>query len=443
MPRVPFAPARCLLALGAVIAAVAFAFSPPAAASPCVAAPIKPETEDRDQILAEARAYARSDRYRQARALFRWLIDKQPTDQEAWLGVAQVDAWEGCYGKAEQELRDMLARNPRDLEARAGLIDVLMWEARWDEAATHIERGLAFDAQASALLLRQAKLLYWSGEVARALEVAEHAQRHTPNDEDIRALRRRLYRGQARALARVDSFPSGLPSLYTLGGQGIQRAGKFELSAGTLLYRYTGGGLVDPLVDGRHTFGVLGHPGVGATAGMSVGFGAPAHWVPSFEAKVFASIPVAGRVSGYFAYAWWQYRTNKTVHIFAPALVYSPREDIHLELKWWTSYVVLEPLSENSTALRTGVVHAVGLLGAMRVLPQLTLNASYVYGAQLDENPALSQLFPLRSHVATVFGEWALGNDYGVQPLLGFERRQSPMTVVLILSAETGIYVRW
>ncbi len=430
----------CLIAIVAVI--VEPSLTSIAAAKSCEPSPVQPSTDQRDRVLEQARAAARSARLAEARALFHWLAERQTTDQEAWLGLSLVNAWDGCLEQAERGFRYLLSLDPRDVEARAGLIDVLTWQADWQQAWENLEAGLALDSHAPSLLYRHARLTYWSGDAPLALERLELAMRYGANDAEAKLLRRRLFLDQVRTLMRIDAFPAGYPNVYTWGMQALHRVKRFELTAGTTLYRHSGGN-EDMMVDGRHSVGVVYHPAIATTTGLSVGFGAPARWVPDAEVRAWTNFPLVRRFSGFFSYALWRYGDHKSVHIFAPALGYTVHDDFSLELRWWSSYVVLHTQPRAGDSPKSGLVHSVGLLGRVRLAPELTVGATYTYGTQLDENPIISRLFPLRSHVASFFSDWALGFHYGIQPLVGFERRRAPNSAVYVLSSELGVYWRW
>lgn len=413
-----------------------------AAAAPCEPRPVEPPNQDREEVLALARAAAHDGRYSEARSLFYWLVEQRDQDQEAWLGMSLVDAWSGCLDRAEEGFRLLLARNARDTEARAGLIDVLSWKTEWDNAWANVHAGLALDPSSPALLLRESKLLFWSGDATRAADRLRRAEREGATPEDTKPLRSQLYLRQVHSTLRFDAFPAGYADVYTWGLSGLQRAGRFELGVGTLLYRRSGG-KTRMLADGRHSVEVRYHPSIGTLLGLSAGFGLPSHWVPTAEGKAWGVFPIGSLFSGFFAYGLMQYGTHKSVHIFAPAFGFSPGDGVHLEARWWTAYVAIHDAPDPSEPLRSGFAHSIGFAGKTRLVPELTLSASYVYGTQLDENPIISRLFPLKSHIATLSASLALNERCGVEPMLGFERRRSTAAAVSIFSAELGAYFRW
>ncbi len=402
--------------------------------------PTRPNTHE--GRLAEARSYAIAGQFPTARGLYQSLIHEDHADQSALLGLALVDAWSGCRENAEREFRQMLEHNARDVEARAGLIDVLMWNAHWDEARGVLEQGLTLDPDSPALLTRQAKVLFWSGDAARAIETADRVERMVPADDDIRALRDKMFLGEVRTYARIDAFPSGYPNLYSAGVQGLQRIRTAELSVGTHVQRYVGAGRSSE-ADGRHTVGVAVHFGVGVTAGLGVGFGAPAHVVPTSEAKFFVTAPLVSIFTGQFSYSLWEYRDSKAVHIFAPELGLAVHDDVTVLLRWWAAYATLHPPPSASASPQDGLVHTFSLRGVWRPRSRLAIGAAYTYGIQLDENPPTFSLFALRSHIGNVFANWGVNRTFGITANASLERRAGPSSVVLITSFECGAYVRW
>jgi len=439
MLRAPNARFRSIMRRSVIVHAL---LASEAAATPCEPVRVQPDSEQRDKVLERAREAAHSGRLAEARSLFHWLTERNPTDQEAWLGLSLVNAWDGCHEQAEGGFRYLLQRNARDVEARAALIDVLTWRAEWPRVWEQLDAGLALDPNAPALLYRQAKLTFWSGDASLARARLQLAVRNGAHEPEVKFLGRQLFLDQLRTFMRVDTFPAGYPNIYSWGMHALHRLNRFEIMLGTSLYRHSGG-REDMMVDGRHHAGLLYHPAMATSVGVSVGFGSPARWVPDLEARLWTVFPLVKTFSGFFSYAIWQYGQHKSVHIFAPALGYTIRDELSLELRWWSSYVALHTPPQVGDAPRTGLVHSIGLLGRVRLAPELTVGATYTYGTQLDENPIISRLFPLRSHVASFFSDWALAFHYGIQPQLGFERRQAPHTAVHILSGEMGVYWRW
>jgi tetratricopeptide (TPR) repeat protein len=422
----------CICALGASRAS----------AEPCGAAAIEPTQVEPAAVFAEARAYASDNEYAKARAIYLWLLERDAKDREARLALSRLDAWEHCYNRAEQRYHTLLREKPADIEARAGLIDILMWSERWPEARTQIDLGLALTPNAPELWQRLARWLRWSGDRAAAMRAAERAEALAPDDLDTRLLRDRLFIGQLRAGLRIDVFPHVYPDLYTATIGGLQYWKRLELGVDAQVITRTGSVDRQAIVDGLYTATGIYHANGGSSVGVSLGFGAPARAIPAFTAKGWFLLQIASRWSGFFAYSFWQYHNDKTAHIFAPAVGYALTDDIQLELRWWTSFLVLQrPMASAATA----VVNAVSGRVTWRVLTPWFLGMSYTYGPQLDQAPTQYTFLHIQSHVFNVYADWLVSRRWGVSPLLGFEwrRAQGGAPVALIYSGEVASYVRW
>jgi hypothetical protein len=153
--------------------------------------------------------------------------------------------------------------------------------------------------------------------------------------------------------------------------------------------------------------------------------------------------PILPRLSGEFAYSLWQYRIPKTLHIFNPALTYES-EHIRIDLRWWSTYVVLPPPEEDFATATTGWVHAVSLRISWNPLRETMLGASYTYGPELDRNPFSYQLLGSSSHTIAVFADQLVQPGFGLAPSLSLERRRPQDALAIsIFSAELAAYLRW
>jgi tetratricopeptide (TPR) repeat protein len=398
-------------------------------------------SEDAVVVFTKARAHAADGDYATARALYRSLVARDTREREARLSLARLDAWEHCYERAEQQYNQLLHEKPGDVEARAGLIDLLMWTERWDEAHTEIEAGFALAPDTPELWQRRARWLRWLGDRAAAMRAADHAEALAPGDEDIRALRDRLFVGQLRSSLRIDLFPHAYPNLYTATLNGLQYWKQLELGVDAQFIGRFGGTERTAIVDGLYTASAIYHTHGASSVGLSLGFGAPAHAIPTFAAKGWLLLQIASRWSGFFSYAFWQYHDDKTAHIFAPAVGYALSDAIQLELRWWTSILVLQPPMKSAVI---DFVNAISGRVAWRVSAPWVLGMSYTYGPQLDQAPREYTFLHIKSHVVAVFADWLVARSWGLSPLLSFEwRRSANGAPAQIYSAEVAAYVRW
>jgi tetratricopeptide (TPR) repeat protein len=417
-------------------------------AAPCVTAAIKPRGADRAHVLAEAEAHVAAQRYPEARAMFGWMLARNPKDRDARFALAKINAWERCFESAAAGYREVLRAEPADMEARAGLVDMLLWDGRWPEARAVIDAGLRISPAQPELWLRRARLLLWTGDTVRAVAAADRAEQLAPNDLDLRAWRDALFLGQLRAGVRADFYPAAYPSIYAANLQVLQRWHAFDLAADAQAIERTGGYLSKPLIDGRYALSAIYRATGDLAAGLSLGFGAPAKVVPQYEAKVSVWATVWVRWTGSFAYSFWHYRDDKSAHIFAPTLAYALNDDLQLEARAWISYLVLPRLLDPAL---TKLAVAAGVRGIWHVWHPLRLMLSYTYGPQFDTyRPELEQpddhygFLSLKSHIVGLSADWLIQRAWGLVPGVGFERRQAPNgTVVHIFLAELSSYFRW
>jgi hypothetical protein len=376
--------------------------------------------------------------------LYRTLLARRDHDDEARLGLARIQAWQGSWDAAGGAFRQVLARHPHDVDARSALFDLLMWQRRWNEAQRLVDTGLDLQPRAAALLMRRARLQHWRGDETEAVKTAALAEIEAPLEPYLEEMGYRFFLGEARLIARVDAFPGGYPNQYQVGALAMQRSHKLEVAAGSYLYQRSGGADGARLVDNRYFAALNYHLGVGTQSGLSLAFGSPSHFVPRFEAKFSFLGPISRRLTGYFAYAAWLYDGGKVVHIFAPALGFAVRDDLEIDLRWWSSYVILNPPPGPQPVQDAELVHSAGLYGTYHASARVDVGLGYTYGVVLDQIPGLYQLLDLRSHIVTSYADWIVGRSFGVRPLLALERRRTGnQPAILVFSTELSIYTRW
>jgi tetratricopeptide (TPR) repeat protein len=407
----------------------------------CASAPLAVHGEDTAKVLERARAHAASGDYAHARGLYEGLLAQDPELRDARLGLARTDGWARCYRRAEHAYRALLRANPADAEARSGLIDVLFWQDRRGEATRVLEQGLVHSPRSAELWQRSSLLSLRNDDRQQALTAAERALALAPQDPELRALRERIYMSVLRAGVRVDAFPADSPNLYK-GMLGVwHRLGRFELSADALIQDRAGGALTSPIVDGLYTLGAGYHTGPLASLGVSVGLGAPARSLPRYLARAWLSSNFVAHWSAGLSYALWRYASDKTAHIVAPELAFTPDDDWRFELRGWGTWLVAHDAVSGGSHLGTAL--AVGARVERQVVRGVRLAAAYTYGPQLDHVVLSPDFVRLTSHVLALIGDVALDRRYGLQPIAGLEHRQIQQRAQWIWSAELGAYMRW
>jgi tetratricopeptide (TPR) repeat protein len=429
-----------------VLAAAIVLSAPPARAANCAVSAYYPSARVREAALLEAGELASNGRWADARAVYLWVLARHDEDPEALFGLARVDAWGGCWAISEAEYRRVLAAHPGDADVRAGYVDLLVWRGRLAEAERILEEGLGQTSARTAppLLARAARFAQWRGDATTAVRLADEAEHGAPDDGDVRAMRDRMFLGEARATAHADFYPGGYQNLYSLSTQVLQRAGRFEVYGGAqLLERYGGttASSANTVLDGRYPFGIAYHPALGATIGAEVAPGAPSNAIPVVALKGWGMAPIVGPFDAFFAYSFWYFAGGEVVHIFNPAFGIALPHDFRLDVRGWISSVILPAMANKEG--QSDVVGAGGLALTWSATPRLDAGVTGTYGAEADPG-TLYQLLEYRSLLASLFVDALLGRRGGLRPLVGVEYRTPPSGPGLwIASIEMGAYGRW
>jgi hypothetical protein len=419
----------------AVVLGLCLVFPRVSRAADCAVSAYYPSARTRESALLEAGELASNGHWADARAVYLWVLARHPDDAEALFGLARLDAWGACWALSEAEYRRVLAAHPGDADVRAGYIDLLIWRGRLDEAERVLREGP--DSKSPSLLARSARFAYWRGDATAAVRLADAAERGAPDDGDLRAMRDRMFLGEARLTVHFDKYPAGYPDLFSVATQILQRTGRLEVYGGPqLLVRYAGSSTTKTVMDGRYPLGLAYHPALGATVGGEIAPGAPSNAIPVLSLKGWILSPIIGRLDAFFAYSFWYYSIGEVVQIFNPSLGIALPHEFRLDVRGWVALANLLGSHGQSEA-----VGAAGAQLAWSATPRLDMGGTYTYGAEVDLSPTVTQLLKYRSHVATVYVDWLLGRHGGLRPLGGVDYRIDQ--AITIWSLEMSAYGRW
>ncbi len=429
---------RLALAAAFALALACALVSRPARASDCLASDAKPTAPRRVATLREAQKLAYAKRYPDARALYLWVLAREPADETARTGLARVDAWDGCWSMAEREFRQVLYADPTNDDARAGLVDLYMWQNEWSLARGQIDAGLALDPKSETLLIERARLAHFSFDDTEAIAIVEALDQRKVKDEELEELRDELFHGEASLAFRADVYPSDYPNIYTMDAELLQRWHKFDFTLGAHLVDWVGGGLTDAIVDSERTLRIGYHPDPGVTVAIEGGFGNPGVVLPQGEFAAELGFPIYRKLTGVLDYDYWQYSTSESVHILSPTLAYEWNDQWDFAVHAWIVHVGVGDTGVGEWA------ETWGANASWKPVPRLTLMVYYTYGVELDRDPTFVQLFQLRGHVVTLSADWLVTHDWGVRALIAGERReQDGVPTIYIGSLGGGAYVRW
>lgn len=369
-------------------------------------------------------------------------LSAQPTDDEARAELARVDAWDGRWAESEAGYREVLSRHPDDVESRAGLVDVFLWQSRWGEAEGEIDRGLARAPGSAPLLLRRARLAHWRGDAVAAARHLDEALRASPADQEVRAMRDVVFRGEARLVLRDEVFfaPAGTQGFPSADVAVLQAWRTLRLSARTEQSQRFGADASSRSYNGLHFLGLAWVPRAGWSAHVELGVGAPATAVPRWLGRVGLSAPLGSRLTASGSYSHWRYDSGQVVHLFNPALGVALTDALRVEARYWFAYVVAP--GPGGAAVADGA-SSFGLRVSWRPSTRFELGAEYTYGVQLDRLPVGLQLIAIRGHIVSVGADLRVAPALGLRPALRVELRTSPGALLPIVGPELGVYTRW
>jgi tetratricopeptide (TPR) repeat protein len=397
---------------------------------------------DRDAAMTEARARIAEGALDAARAIYARLLSADPSDDEARFGLARIDAWQGRLAEAEGALRDLLTRHPADADVRASLVDVLTWRGRGDEASRVLDDGLARDPASPPLLARRAAMRHRRGDEALAIEDADRAEAATPGDADVRALRDRLFHGEARLTARVEVFSAGLPTLPAGTMELLQRVDRWSLGVRSeqgARFATAGGGRDYAALYGASVGRALGTWSVAIDGGV----GAPAKAIPRWFAQVSGEGPLVDHLGARLAIGHRRYANELDVETAAPALFWSPSDAVTLAARYWLALVRSPDAAVAAGAERTRAVHSFGAGLTLRRGPRLAIGFDYAYGAQVDLVPEIFRITDVRAHVIDAWLDALVTRGLGVRPMYRFETRATDAFRYQVHAFEVAAYTRW
>jgi tetratricopeptide (TPR) repeat protein len=158
-----------------------------------------------EPILHLANLYLRLHRPAEAEAKFRAMLEKQPDNAQAILGVAaSLDAQK--KPEAADAYRAYLSKQPGDSEARARLIHLLVEQQQFDTALAELDRADAGNAGNPETWRLRADIEIGQKKWDDAISTLSKAIAQTPNEPE-------LHGGVGRIYIEKRDFPSALKEL--------------------------------------------------------------------------------------------------------------------------------------------------------------------------------------------------------------------------------------
>ncbi|MFQ5736577.1 MAG: tetratricopeptide repeat protein [Thermodesulfobacteriota bacterium] len=149
--------------------------------------------KDREAISVElATVLGWSGDYQGSIETFSGVLEADPFNRAARLGLARSYGWAGEYERSKAEFKALLDEDPGNTEAKIGLARVYSWEGGRKEAAALYREVLAGDPGNGQARLGLSRVLWWDGDLEGALDEAAIVVRDEPGNTGAARLERRL-----------------------------------------------------------------------------------------------------------------------------------------------------------------------------------------------------------------------------------------------------------
>ncbi len=126
-------------------------------------------------LVEQAEQFEQAQRYDDAIALYRVLLQQDPENDEIRGALAQLLSWQGSHAEAADLYREITRRHPADLDVRTALARVLSWHIDRKEAQRLYEQVLLEDPRHVEALQGLGDLLLWEQRSGDALPYYEQA----------------------------------------------------------------------------------------------------------------------------------------------------------------------------------------------------------------------------------------------------------------------------
>ncbi|MDL1959562.1 MAG: tetratricopeptide repeat protein [Deltaproteobacteria bacterium] len=144
---------------------------------------------DVEAAIGLATVTAWSGDHDKARQLYEEVLKQQPANRDALLGLGRVLSWDGDYEAAKAIYKQLLNKNPRDVEAAIGLATVTAWSGDHDKARQLYEEVLKQQPANRDALLGLGRVLFWQQEYKQSLKIFDQLLVIYPGDQEALEVR--------------------------------------------------------------------------------------------------------------------------------------------------------------------------------------------------------------------------------------------------------------
>jgi YaiO family outer membrane protein len=280
-------------------------------------------------------AYKKDQKLPEAAEVFESLVRKNPRDADSLEQLATVQGWLGRNGDAIHNWERALTLRPNSLEDRVGLARVCYWSGDYARALEEIGRILNKQPRNIDALVLQGDVLAASGEMRRARASYQAAQAISPRDPEIA---KKLGRAVRPLSWRLD---------FGYVHDHFNNSRQEEFSAYTQLgYRFSERANIWARHDYLSQFGTVDHmTQIGGAYQArhdllllpSIGFTRKPHFRPTYQADMGAEYSIPQNVTLLLNLRYFKY-TGGSVRMTIPGIRVQPTPWANLEYRYSFSH---------------------------------------------------------------------------------------------------------
>ncbi|MFS4458992.1 tetratricopeptide repeat protein [Bdellovibrio sp. HCB2-146] len=146
-----------------------------------------------DYRVALAEIYKSEDRYNQSKQIYQTVVEIDPKNKKAWLGLGESEKALGLNEKALKAFLSAAVLDPTDGDALFQAGKLYLETSRYDEAIQQFKRVQRLNPNYPRTFYYIGKSAYAAGDFATALEAAKQEKRQNPNIADSYILAAEVY----------------------------------------------------------------------------------------------------------------------------------------------------------------------------------------------------------------------------------------------------------
>jgi len=135
--------------------------------------------------LETARVLSWAGEYAESVNMYRQVLDDDPMDTEATLGLARVLSWSRNYDESLQTYRQVIEQDPANRNARVEYARVTSWKGDFDQAIRLYSDLETYYPDDRDVLLGKGQVLQWAGRAAEAEQILTPLRDAYPDDREV------------------------------------------------------------------------------------------------------------------------------------------------------------------------------------------------------------------------------------------------------------------